>query len=163
MSNKKKVRKKNNPLSRMQRQLSDIRMWCWQSDFSEDGIPYLNYEIRLNKLMGYRPMGEHHFDGLLKHPFNWLICARVLCTNGSQEWLETVEHTAYNTKLSNIHDKYREMEKEAINAQQGKQVIDVGWIAKTFYKNPDSIKDWYHAHMDNITPERQMIYRLNKT
>lgn len=161
MSNKKKPKKKHSALKRMQRQLSDIRMWCWQSD-QEDGSPLLSLEVRLNRLTGYKPLDGRYMPELIGYPFNWKICARVLCQAGNQAWLETVEHVAYQTKINAVSEIYRQMEKEAVNAQQDRQIIDVGWIAQTFHKKPDLRDDWVYAHVGPASFERKMLYRLNK-
>lgn len=162
MSNKRKPGKKHNAIKRMQTLLSDVRMWCWQSDFTDDGKTAYTIEARLHRLMPYKQLGKDLEPGMVGYPFNWKICARALCTNGNDYWLETVDRVIYNTVISKVVDVYREMEREAVNAQQSKQIVDVGWIAQTFYKNPDFKKNWEYAHIGELTEQRQWLYRLAK-
>jgi len=145
----------------MQRQLSNIRMWVWQSN-QEDGMPLLTLEAKLHPFTPYKQLGENYMPELIGYPFNWKICARALCSNGTESWLETVEHVAYQTKINAISEIYRQMEKEAVNAQQDRQVVDVGWIAQTFHKNPNFKEGWEYAHIGNASFERQMLYKLNR-
>jgi hypothetical protein len=162
MSNKRKPGKRHNPLKRMQRQLNDIRMWCWQSDYDDDGTLFAHIEAKLHPFAPYKQLNKDYTPELIGYPFNWKICARALCQAGGKVWLETVEHVAYQKKINSIGEIYRQMEKEAVNAQQDRQIIDVGWIAQTFHKNPDFKQGWEYAHMGNASFERQMLHKLNR-
>lgn len=155
-------KRRHSPLKRMQRQLNDLRLWSWESDFDKDGVRYAELEVRLHPLLPYRTLSEQMFlSDLVRHPFNWKVCARVLCQSGDDVWLETRELIARQTKINGLSSIYQAMKEDAISSQQRGQIIDVGWIAHTFGKNPDKDESWIYAHQGEVTEARKMLYRLS--
>jgi len=146
----------------MQRQLNDLRLWSWESDCDKDGVRLAEIEVRLHPLLPYQTLSEQRFlDDLLRHPFNWKICARALCSNGIDTWLETRELITRQTKINSLSNIYEAMKQDAISAQQHSQIVDVGWIAHTFSSNPDRDTNWIYAHQGEVTEARKMLYRLS--
>lgn len=154
------AKRKHSPLKRLQRQLNNCRIWSWKSDYDhKDGVRFVYAEAKLNPLLSYRPV-DQFLPEIITYPFNWKICARVLCTNGIDEWLETADTFVLQTPLKSVEHIYTALENEALAAQQSKQVVDVGWIAQTFYKDKALESGWEKAHMGHVSEERQMLYRL---
>jgi hypothetical protein len=155
-----KLRKRqHNPLTRLQRTLNDLRMWSWKSDFSDEGTRFLHIEAKLHPLMPYVPITDPALlEGIISYRFNWKICARVLCNNGADTWLESCETIAKQRRLRDVEHIYVAMKNEAMSSQQKAQIIDVGWIAQTFLSNPDSKEDWYQEHRGEVSEARQTLY-----
>lgn len=145
----------------MQQMLCNVRLWSWESDYSDEGTRYASIEVKLHPAAPYKPLSESYYlDELVSYPFNWKVCARVLCTNGTDDWLESCELIVKHTKLNAIQGIYEAMKQEAMSAQQHKQIVDVGWIAQTFYNNPDFNENWLYAHQGDATEARQLLYKF---
>lgn len=161
MTTRSKKKRPHSPLRRMQKLLSNLRLWSWESDYADDGTRMANIEVKLHPMTPYKPLGELRFlDELVSYPFNWKVCCRVLCTNGTEDWIESCEIVVKQTRLNALENIYAAMKEEAMSAQQNKQIVDVGWIAQTFYNNPDFNENWLYAHQGDATEARQLLYKF---
>jgi hypothetical protein len=155
-----KSRNKYDKEKNMKIVLRDLRMWAWESDFKGD-TAVADIEMRAHPLLPYSPVRPDFFAKIVEAKLNWKLAVRVLCSNGTKDWMEIVDTVIHNTPITQIAEVYRLMKQEAMNAQQKSQIVDVGWIAHTFYKDKRLDNGWDQAHQGIATEERKTLYRFS--
>lgn len=151
-------RKGHSGQKRAQRFFGRTRIWTWETD-REPGTDAQNAVAVSRTIRGWDPLPPDVANAITRHRNNWIVCVRALCQDGSgTEWLEEEVRIMQNQRLNDFNELYHDLREKVLNAQRYDQVIDVGWIAGTWIKEPKD-EELSLVDLGEASKARQLLWR----
>ena len=162
MSNKRKPRKKHRPLKRMQQHLNRCFVYRWESeyDFEIEHEAYHVY-VKQDPIRGFFELEPATLkNGIILSQMKWFLCVRVLFKNEESEWAHFRTKDVGEAKIVNLSTVYNELRNDILEKQQYKHIVDVGFIAFSYFKKPLFNEAWREICEGAYTDERQLLFRF---
>lgn len=125
-------RKHHNAHKRLQRFLSDVRLWTWESEGEGEKRPLRGV---IFAGMVQKSLSLKQAESILVKTNNWIVCCRALCVSGNDTWIESEIRAARQVKIADFEEIYKQMRQQVFESVQRRHVIDCGWIVQTYQDN----------------------------
>lgn len=143
---------------RAQRFFGRTRIWTWETD-REIGSTEQNAVAVARTIKGWEPLEPVVANAVTRHRNSWIVCVRALCWDGAgTEWVEEEVRIMQNQRLSEFNDLYHDLRAKVLQAQRYDQVVDVGWIAGTWWKDPKD-EELTLVDLGASSKARQLLWR----